>query len=117
MPDFQLPVLDAETALARFAAGQSFLVDVRKPEARTVSGEVLPGAALRDPFALTHDDPLTGEDRPLIVFCVHGHEVSQFACALLMLHGRDVHFVRGGFTALKAAGAETVPLGGSDGTA
>ncbi len=117
MPDFTLPDLDAEGALARHASGQALLVDVRKPDARTASGEMLPGAVLRDPFVLTHDDPLTGEDRPLIVFCVHGHEVSQFACALLMLHGRDVHYVRGGFAALKEAGAETVPLGGSDGKA
>ncbi|MDH3666085.1 MAG: hypothetical protein OEN23_04055 [Paracoccaceae bacterium] len=117
MPDFTLPNLDAGTALARHQSGEAVLIDLRKPEARTASGEALPGALIRDPFALGHDDPLTEDERPLIVFCVHGHEVSQFACALLMLHGRDVHYVEGGFAALKGAGAETQPLGGPDGKA
>lgn len=117
MPGFTLPQIDAETALTRAARGEALMVDVRKPAAAAQSGVTLRGAISRDPFALGHDDPLTAEDRRLIVFCVHGHEVSQFACALLMMHGRDVHYVEGGFEALKAAGAATVRLGGSDGDA
>ena len=53
----------------------------------------------------------TADPRPLIVFCVHGHEVSRFACALLLLHGRDARYVTGGFEALKAAGAPLAPVG------
>jgi Fe-Mn family superoxide dismutase len=47
---------------------------------------------------------------PIVVFCVHGHEVSRFGTAMLLLHGVQARYVEGGFTALVAAGADTVPL-------
>jgi len=113
MPDFTLPAIDADAALRLAADGAALLVDVRKPPAVAASGRVVRGAERRDPYALSHDDPLTADPRPLIAFCVHGHEVSQFACALLMLHGRDARYVRGGFAALKAAGAPLETVDGS----
>ncbi len=105
MPDFTLPHIGAQAALRLAASGDAVLIDLRKPQATASSGQLVRGAERRDPFVFSHDDPLTADPRPLIVFCVHGHEVSQFACALLMLHGRDARYVRGGFEALKAAGA------------
>lgn len=81
------------------------LIDLRKPAAVAASGQYIQGAEARDPYQFGHDDPLTEANGPLITFCVHGHEISQFACALLMLHGRDVCYVIGGYEALVAAGA------------
>ena len=107
---FQLPSISAEDALT----AEAVLVDLRKPQAVAASGALISGALRRDPFAFGHQDPLTEEPRPILVFCVHGHEVSQFACALLMLHGRDVRYVTGGFEALTEAGAATTPLGGTE---
>ncbi|MFK7945159.1 MAG: sulfurtransferase [Paracoccaceae bacterium] len=107
MPDqttFKLPSISAAEALERACSG-ACLVDLRKVPARTASGKALAGAEIRDPLVFGHDDPLTGLDGPVITFCVHGHEVSQFGCALLMLHGRDACYVEGGFEALAAAGA------------
>ena len=110
MPDtFALPKLSAEEALARAAAGAR-LIDLRKPPARDGSGRTVAGAEIRNPFSFDHDDPLTGAEDELIVFCVHGHEVSQFGCALLMVHGRTVAYVEGGFEALVAAGARLKDL-------
>ncbi|MEM7188923.1 MAG: sulfurtransferase [Pseudomonadota bacterium] len=103
--DFQLPSISAESALAEAAAGRLTLIDLRKPPAVHASGVRIQGAEVRDPFAFGHDDPLTLADKPLATFCVHGHEVSRFGCALLMLHGRDAVYVQGGFAALQAAGA------------
>ena len=102
--DFRLPSISAHEALARRSAG-AVLIDLRKPPARAADGRTVQGAEIRDPFAFGHDDPLMADDRPLVAFCVHGHEVSQFGCALLMVHGRDAVYVRGGFEALVAAGA------------
>ena len=99
-----LPSISATEALERAAQG-AVLVDLRKPAARASNGRAVVGAELRNPFGFSHDDPLTEEARPIVTFCVHGHEVSQFGCAMLMLHGRDVVYVRGGFEALVAAGA------------
>lgn len=107
MPDFALPALDADTAIAM---ADAVWVDLRRPSAREASGRTVAGATLRDPTALGHDDPLTGEGRPIIVFCAHGHELSQFGCALLLVHKRDARYVRGGFEALAAAGAPLVPI-------
>ena len=115
MPDHTLPRIDAASALALAASGDALLIDLRKPPAVATSGLLVRGALRRDPLTFSHDDPLTADPRPLIAFCVHGHEVSQFACALLLLHGRDARYVRGGFDALKAAGAVLEPLEGDEG--
>ena len=116
MPDdlFTLPSLSADEALTRASAGELVLLDLRKPDAARRSGVRIADSDARDPFAFGPEDPLTQTDRPVAVFCVHGHEVSRFGCALLMLHGRDAAFVRGGFVALAAAGAPTVPTEGGE---
>lgn len=102
-----LPALSAEDALAR---PDTRLIDVRKAPARAASGRDVAGADWHDPYSLGHDHVLMHGTGPVAVFCVHGHEVSQFACALMRLHGRDVHYVTGGYEALTAAGARTQPL-------
>lgn len=101
---FQLPSIPATEALVRARDGAT-LIDLRKTPAVVASGHRIAGALIRDPYAFGHADPLTDASGPLVAFCVHGHEVSQFACALLMLHGRDVCYVSGGYEALVAAGA------------
>lgn len=80
------------------------LVDVRKSAARAADGRDIPGAQWVDPFALDHAHPLMTADGPITFFCVAGHEVSQFACALARVNGRDAVFVEGGFVAMVAAG-------------
>ncbi|GMG84373.1 hypothetical protein LNKW23_35880 [Paralimibaculum aggregatum] len=107
--DHALPSATPAEALAAQAGG-AVLVDLRKPVARIASGQTIRGAVTRDPFAFGHDDPLTASAAPVILFCVHGHEVSQYGCALLLLHGRQARYVTGGFAALVEAGAPLVPL-------
>lgn len=109
MDAYALPSATPAEALAAQAEG-AVLVDLRKPAARAASGRTIRGAALRDPFAFGHDDPLTASAAPVILFCVHGHEVSRFGCALLLLRGRRARYVAGGFAALAEAGAALVPL-------
>lgn len=101
---FHLPSVSAAEAL-RLARGGATLIDLRKPAAVLASGHGIRGALRRNPFEFSHMDPLTGAAGKLIAFCVHGREVSQFACALLLLHGRDSCYVTGGYEALVAAGA------------
>ena len=109
-----MPDISATDALADAARGALVLLDLRKSAAVIQSARMIAGAERRDPYLLGHDDPLTREDRPIAVFCVHGHEVSQYGAALLRFHGRDARHVRGGFEALATAGAPTTPLAGED---
>ena len=101
---FKLPSVTPADALRQASDGAT-LIDIRKSPARVASRKTIAGAKIRDPFTFGHDDPLTTTEGPLLVFCVHGHEVSQFACALLLVHGRDACYVEGGFEALAAANA------------
>lgn len=100
----RLPFTDPADCLA----DDPFLIDARKPPARAASGRGVAGALTIDPLAFGHAQAealLTeiGRDRPVIVFCVHGHEVSQYLCALLLVHGGKARYVRGGFEALETA--------------
>lgn len=110
---FVLPSVTAEEALAKAHCG-ALLIDLRKAEKVAADGRRVRGAAIRDPYRLDHDDPLTHDTRPLIVFCQKGEEVGQFGCAFLMLHGRNAAYVAGGFDAMVAAGIETLPAGRAD---
>ncbi|MEM9765390.1 MAG: hypothetical protein AAF968_23300, partial [Pseudomonadota bacterium] len=54
-----------------------FLLDARKPEARTASGRMVAGARQVDPLAFGHAEAAAlvkelGPERPITVFCVHG---------------------------------------------
>lgn len=85
------------------------LVDVRKEPARLESGLTIPGAQRR-----THDTVLewwrqfTGKS--VVLFCVHGHEVSRDACEALAQNGVDARYIEGGFEAWRRAGLAVVPL-------
>ncbi|MBB5515432.1 rhodanese-related sulfurtransferase [Rubricella aquisinus] len=86
------------------AARGGRLVDVRKAPARQADPRRDGRAEWIDPFDLGHDHPLMQAKGPITFFCVAGHEVSQFACVLARLHGRDAVFVEGGFAAMMDAG-------------
>ncbi len=107
MGDFFIPPADLKT---RLESGTPLLIlDVRKRAAFNESGEMIPGARWRDPFEIAHwiGDIDTGT--PLIVHCVHGHEVSQNAAHTLRDAGFDVTVLEGGFEAWREAGFDLVP--------
>jgi rhodanese-related sulfurtransferase len=85
------------------------LYDVRRRPVFRAAADSIPGAAYRDP-ALVHrwmrDLPASG---PVVVFCVHGHAVSQGAAAALRAAGHDARFLDGGIEAWRAAGKPTGP--------
>jgi Fe-Mn family superoxide dismutase len=116
MSGFVLPGIAADAAVARLRSGDAVrLLDVRKAAARAASGVTLVDAMWRDPFALANDQSLLDDERETVCFCVHGHEVSQYACAFLMLHDRPASYVIGGMAALTAAGAPMAAIDGMGG--
>ncbi|MEM8820602.1 MAG: rhodanese-like domain-containing protein [Pseudomonadota bacterium] len=89
------------------------LIDARKAPARAVSGRTVAQARIVDPLSFGHAEAKallveTGQDRPIVVFCVHGHEVSQFVTALLLVHGGKARYVTGGIEAPAKSGPEAL---------
>ncbi len=107
MGDFFITPADLKT---RLESGTPLLIlDVRKRAAFDESGEIIPGSAWRDPFEIARwiGDIDTGT--PLIVHCVHGHEVSHDAARTLRDAGFDVTVLEGGFEAWREKGFDVAP--------
>ncbi len=80
------------------------LLDVRRAATYAKASSRVVGARWRDPAEV---ETWVGELAPgsrVVVYCVHGHEVSRGAALQLRAAGIDAHFLRGGIEAWKAAG-------------
>ena len=99
--------------LAAFPAGSISLVDVRKPGARAASGMTIPGALWRHPFDAAN---WAGEFRgtKVVVYCVHGHEVSQAVRGYLADMGIEALLLEGGFEAWQQSGLPLEPVAEAD---
>jgi rhodanese-related sulfurtransferase len=87
------------------AADQMFnLIDVRRAGVRLADAAQISGAQWRDPNALfTWKDDIP-RDRPAILYCAHGHEISQGCAATLAAMGLDARYLIDGFAGWRAAG-------------
>lgn len=84
------------------------IIDVRKEPALRESGRLISGAEWRHPLEVDRWAP--DVDGPVVVYCVHGHEVSQGVAAYLRARGIDARYLDGGFEAYARTGGATVPL-------
>jgi rhodanese-related sulfurtransferase len=85
------------------------LVDVRRQPAFTENPEVIPGAIRHLPEAVDGWAARLEVWRPVVVYCVRGHEVSQNAAAALRARGFDAGYLEGGLEGWRAAGHATRP--------
>ena len=90
------------------------VIDVRKPEAFRAEPVTIPGAIWRDPCALADWSRVLPGGRPLVVYCVHGHEVSRNARDALRRRGFDADLLGGGLEGWKAAGGAVVAAAQGD---
>lgn len=79
------------------------VIDVRKDPARQSSGLTISAALRRDPFQAEHWWPEFA-GRRVVVFCVHGHEVSQGVRNILADNGVEARYLNGGLEAWRSAG-------------
>jgi rhodanese-related sulfurtransferase len=86
------------------------LVDVRLPKDRKVDPRLLPTAVWRDPEQVDTWAKALSKNKPVVVYCVHGHRVSQQVESRLSQLGYSVQRLAGGIEAWKAAGGDTVPI-------
>lgn len=91
-------------------AGFAFdLIDVRRASARAQDGTDIAGARWLDPARWLDWKDGVRADRPVVVYCAFGHEISQGLVAALRAMGVDARHLDGGIAAWKAAGHGTVP--------
>ena len=89
--------------------GDARLEDVRKKAAFEQATEMAAGAQWRDPATVdTWVSELQG-DHEVVVYCVHGHEVSRTTALRLLTKGINARFLQGGFEHWKAQGRPTQP--------
>lgn len=84
------------------------VIDVRRREAFEADSAMIAGATWRDPFRVEDWEKYLPRHRPVVVYCVHGHEISANAAAALRDRGIDSRFLAGGIEAWRALGAPTV---------
>lgn len=81
------------------------LVDVRKAQAYADAHDLLAGATWRDPARLPSWADELDRDKPVVVYCRHGMEVSQSAALSLRARGLDARYLVGGIEGCREAGA------------
>jgi thiosulfate sulfurtransferase len=90
------------------------LLDVRRRAAFEADPRVIPSAIWRDPETVdlwARDLP---REMPVVVYCVHGHEVSQGVVDRLQGLVLDAALIEGGIEAWKASGGPTSEPPASD---
>jgi rhodanese-related sulfurtransferase len=80
------------------------VLDVRRTAAFDAADDALPGALRRAPEAVAGWADDLELARPVVVYCMHGHEVSQNAAAALAVRGIAARYLEGGLEGWRAAG-------------
>ncbi|MEX0810244.1 MAG: chromate resistance protein ChrB domain-containing protein [Dongiaceae bacterium] len=97
--------LDAAALTALLGRNETvLLLDVRKRPAYDAAGRHIAGAEWRDPFAVETWADRVPRDRIVVVYCVHGHEVSHGVRDALIARGIDARLIDGGYEAWVASG-------------
>src|SRR5205814_1732047 len=100
--------IDSRSLYAQLgSAGAPHILDTRKDKAYDADDRVLPATIRTGPdpsaFAASHST-----ERPIVVYCVYGHEVGQNAAAMLRDRGFDARYLEGGIVDWAKAGLPTV---------
>jgi rhodanese-related sulfurtransferase len=84
------------------------LFDVRRRDVYDADDGILPTATWHDHAAARDWGAVLDPARRYVAYCVHGHQVSQSAAALLRSRGLDAWFLNGGIEAWRAAGGPVI---------
>jgi superoxide dismutase, Fe-Mn family len=91
------------------------VLDVRRRPAFAAAPATLPGAIWRDPHAVEQWAAELPSGCSIIVYCVHGHEVSRAVRDALRRRGLMASMIEGGIEGWRAAGGPIVPAQKGDG--
>ena len=87
-------------------ANPPIVIDVRRSPAFLGADETIGGALRRDPEQVGRWAKALPRAGSVVVYCVHGHEVSQGAAGALDATGISARYLEGGFEAWKHAGGQ-----------
>lgn len=106
------PTAISPDALIRLLGTPDFPVvfDVRRRDVYDEADRILPTARWREHRAARDWGRNLDPAKTYVVYCVHGHQVSQSAAALLRSLGLDVRVLQGGIEAWRAAGGPTIRM-------
>jgi Fe-Mn family superoxide dismutase len=100
----------AEAASASLAVqpedlnGEPLVLDVRRKRVYEKATSVLPGAQWRDPDRVADWCDTVPKDKPVVVYCIYGHEVGRSTALALCARGVNARFLEGGIEAWQQAG-------------
>lgn len=97
--------------------GQAELLDVRRAAVHQQATSMIPGARWCDPAEVGRWAAELPADRPVVVYCVYGHEVGRATALRLRAAGLDARYLRGGIDGWQAAEHPVVPNPRRGGTA
>ncbi|MDB5955466.1 Fe-Mn family superoxide dismutase [Ramlibacter sp.] len=85
------------------------VLDVRRDGPFAQSQEMIDGAQRRDPAAVAEWSGELDPRRPVVVYCVYGHDVGRATALRLRAAGFKARFLRGGMSAWQQAGRPVQP--------
>lgn len=107
------PSLSCAALNALMAYGAELAVlDVRRRPAFEAEPQLIPGAVWRKPEDVAIWADALNRDQLVVVYCVHGHEISQGVARHLRAHGFDAAWLEGGIEAWKASDAPVTNANG-----
>ncbi len=99
------PFLTPQHLLAlRAETPAPLIIDVRREAVFQSAPDLIAGAVRRDPAMVADWAATLPAARHIVVYCVHGHEVSQNAARALRERGLPAQFLEGGLEAWRIAG-------------
>jgi rhodanese-related sulfurtransferase len=102
--------ITADELMALIGTPQAPLTfDVRKAAAFAEADCTIAGARWRDHASAAEWGQCLNPLADVVVYCVHGHEVSQGAAASLRLIGMNARYLEGGIEGFMAGGGSTQP--------
>ncbi len=105
-------VAQLQAALA--SATPPLVLDVRRVATFERATELIVNAVWRDPELVTSWSEGLDQARPVVVYCVHGHQVSQDCARKLRDLGLEAAYLEGGIEAWTSTGGNTAAkTGGS----
>lgn len=108
MGDFSLSLEPQDLTSLMAADRNPAVVDVRKLEAYQASDVVLATAVWRDPVSVHEWSDTLNDDRGVVVYCIHRHQMSQSVAVLLRANGLPVRYLVGDIDGFVEAGGPTI---------